>query len=124
MHYNPATIPPIDGRIRRGVFVSTIHRKPTLYLFRGVEYVGRVSEPSFQRKIGLSGYTEQTADLELMMVLPTGSARPEPNAADGITIYETDDNGLRTTTGTYRITDVRTDMARDCYQLTLSKRRT
>ena len=124
MAYDPATIPPIDGRIRRGVFVSTIHRKPTLYLFRGVEYVGRVSEPSFQRKIGLSGYTEQTADLELMMVLPTGSARPEPNAADGITIYETDDNGLRTTTGVYRITDVRTDMARDCYQLTLSKRRT
>ena len=124
MTYDPATIPPIDGRIRRGVFVSTIYRKPTLFLFRGVEYTGRVSEPSFQRKIGLSGYTEQTADLELMMVLPTGSARPEPNSADGITIYETDDNGLRTTTGVYRITDVRTDMARDCYQLTLSKRRT
>jgi hypothetical protein len=124
MPYDPTTIPPMDGRIRRGVFVSTIHRKPTLFVFRGVEFTGRVSEPSFQRKIGISGYTEQTADLELMMALPAGSPKPEPNSADSITIYETDDNGLRTTSSVYRITDVRTDLARDCYQLTLSKRRT
>lgn len=123
MTYDPSAIPPMDGRIRRGVFVSTIYRKPTLFLFRGVELTGRVSEPSFTRKIGMSGYTEQTADLELMMVLPSGSAKPEPNSADSITIYETDDNGLRTTSSVYRITDVRTDLAKDCYQLTLSKRR-
>ena len=86
--------------------------------------MARVSEPSFQRKIGMAGYTEQTADLEVMLALPSGMAKPEPQSTDSITIYETDDNGLRTTTTVYRITDVRTDMARDCYQLTLSKRRT
>lgn len=124
MAYDPSTIPAIDGRLRRGVFCATIYRKPTLVAFRGEEYMARVSEPSFQRKIGMAGYTEQTADLEVMLALPSGMAKPEPQSTDSITIYETDDNGLRTTTTVYRITDVRTDMARDCYQLTLSKRRT
>ena len=124
MAYDPATIPPMDGRIRRGVFCATIYRKPTLITFRGEEYMGRVSEPSFQRKIGMAGFTEQTADLELMIALPTGMARPEPQSTDNITVHETDDAGLRTLSTVYRISDVRTDLARDCYQLTLSKRRT
>jgi hypothetical protein len=124
MAYDPSTIPAIDGSLRRGVFSANIYRKPSLILFRGKEYTARVSEPSFQRKIGISGYTQETADIELMIALPLGMAKPEAQSQDSITIYETDQHGIRSGSTVYRITDVRTDLAKDCYQLTLSKRRT
>jgi hypothetical protein len=124
MAYDPSTIPAIDGSLRRGVFIANIYRKPSLILFRGKEYTARVSEPSFQRKIGISGYTQETADIELMIALPLGMAKPEAQSQDSITIYETDQYGIRSGSTVYRISDVRTDLAKDCYQLTLSKRRT
>lgn len=114
----------MDACARRRIFVGNIHRKPSQILFRNEQYTARVSEPSFQRKMGLAGYTEETADIEIMLALPEGMAKPVALSADGIRIYDYDSAGLQTGYTDYRITDVRSDIAPDCYQLTLSKRRT
>lgn len=123
MTYNPATMPPLDGCIRRGVFRSHIYRRPVDILFRGAQYVAAKNEPSMQRKAGLAGFTEEIADLEIMLALPTGTAAPEANSSDEVRVYDRIIPGTTRTYKDYRITNVQTDQAPDCYQLTLSLRR-
>lgn len=113
MTYDPATIPALDACLRRRVFRAHIFRRPINVTFRGTTYKAAKNEPSNQRKMAITGYTQETADLEIMLALPAGSIAPKCNSSDGITIGTTE----------YRITNVQTDMAPDCYQLTLSLRR-
>lgn len=124
MAYDPTAIPAISGQLRRGIFISTVHRKPTAITFRAVDYTGRVSMPSLKRKMELSGFTEEVADLELMIYLPTNTARPQAQSADRVTVHEKDASGASISDFVYRITDVQTDLAPDCYTLTLAKQRT
>ena len=114
MQYNPAAhMPALNGCIRRRVFLSHIYRRPIDIIFRGTTYKAAKNEPSFQRKMAATGYTQETADLEIMLALPAGTAAPVANSADGVTV-----SGKN-----YRISNVQTDIAADCYQLTLSLRR-
>lgn len=126
MTYDPATMPPLDGCIRRGVFLSHIYRRPVDILFRGVQYTAAQNEPSMQRKADVAGYTQETADLEIMLALPTGMAAPVANSADEVVVYApraVGDPAAARASKPYRITNVQTDIAPDCYQLTLSLRR-
>jgi hypothetical protein len=114
MDYNPAAmVPALNGCIRRRVFISHIYRRPIAVIFRGVQYTAAKNEPSMQRKIMQAGYTQEMSDLEIMLALPTGTAAPVANSADCVLIGAT----------TYRVTNVQTDLAPDCYHLTLSIRR-
>jgi hypothetical protein len=123
MTYDPATMPALDACLRRGVFRSHIYRRPVDILFRGVAHVAAKNEPSMQRKIGLAGYTEEIADLEIMLALPEGTAAPVANSPDEVRVYDPLRPGVVRTFKDYRITNVQTDLAPDCYQLTLSVRR-
>jgi len=123
MTYNPATMPALDASIRRGVFRSHIHRRPVDILFRSLPYVAAKNEPSAQRKMSLSGFTQEIADLEIMLALPSGMATPEANSSDQVRVYDPLRPGVTRTYKDYRITNVQTDLAPDCYQLTLSVRR-
>jgi hypothetical protein len=125
MTYDPATMPALDACLRRGVFRSHIFRRPLDILFRGDYYVAAKSEPSLQRKVNVAGYTQETADLEIMLALPTGTTKPETNSSDEVVVYEPrsgDPTAVRASKS-YRITNVQTDIAPDCYQLTLTLRR-
>ncbi len=122
MTYNPATMPPLDGCIRRRVFVSHVYRRPVKIKFRGVEYVAAQNEQSYQRKAQLSGFTEETMDLDLMVALNAGTERPDPNSPDEVEVFSKVCPGQVQTSKKYRITNVQSDIAPDCYQLTLSIR--
>lgn len=111
--FDPATIPALDSCLRRRVFRAHIFRRAINVTFRGATHKAAKNEPSAQRKMVVSGYTQETADLEIMLALASGSAAPVPNSSDGVTV-----DGIE-----YRITSVQTDVAPDCYQLTLSRRR-
>lgn len=120
---NPATMPPVDGCIRHGVFMSHIYRRPVDVLFRSVEYVAAQNEPSAQRKSTIAGFTQEIADLEIMLALPAFTTPPVANSADEVRVYDRIRPGVPGRTyKDYRITNVQTDIAPDCYQLTLSIR--
>lgn len=125
MTYDPATMPALDACLRRGVFRAHVYRRPVDILFRSVFYVAAQSEPSLQRKVNVSGYTQETSDLEIMLALPTGTAKPVANSSDEVVVYDprSGDPTAARTYKNYRITNVQTDIAPDCYQLTLSLRR-
>jgi hypothetical protein len=110
MAFDPSTIPALSGSIRRGVFLSHIYRRPLAITFRGVAYTAAKTTPSAQRKATLAGYTQEVADLEIMLALPTATAVPVANSADEVVI------GAQI----FRITAVQEDLGPDCYQLTLS----
>jgi hypothetical protein len=112
--FNPAMTPAYDGLARRRVFIAHTFRRPMQATYRGSKYTVCQTTPSATRKMSLAGYTQEVPDLEIMIALPTGAAEPVPLGADGVEI------GGKT----YRITDVQKDQAPDCYQLTLSLRRT
>ena len=122
MTYNPATMPALDACVRRGVFRSHIYRRPVQIKFRGVPYVAAQNEQSFQRKAQLSGFMEGTADLDIMLALPSGTAKPLANSTDEVEVFSKVVSGQVQTSKKYRITNVQTDIAPDCYQLTLSIR--
>lgn len=122
MTYNPATMPALDACLRRGVFRSHIYRRPVDILFRGVAYVAAKNEPSMQRKIGIAGFSDEIADLEIMIALPAFTAAPIANSPDEVRVYDRIQPGTTRTYKDYRITNVQTDLAPDCYQLTLSVR--
>lgn len=120
--FNLATMPPVDGCIRRGVFLSHIYRRPIDILFRDVEYVAAQNEPSFQRKMNVAGFTDTIADLEIMLALPPFTPRPQPNTTDTVRVFDPIRPGTAGRTyKDYRITNVQSDIGTDCYQLTLSK---
>lgn len=126
MTYDPATMPALDACLRRGVFRAHIYRRPVDILFRGVQYVAAKNEPSMQRKANVAGYTTDEADLEIMLALPAGMAAPVATSADEIVVYApraVGDPGAARASKHYRISNVQTDIAPDCYQLTLSLRR-
>ncbi len=125
MTYDPATMPALDACLRRGVFRSHVYRRPVDILFRGEQYTAAQNEPSLQRKMNTAGYTQETADLEIMLALPDGMARPECNSTDEVKVYAPRSGviGEARAFKTYRITNVQTDIGPDCYQLTLSLRR-
>ncbi len=122
MTYNPATMPALDACVRRGVFRSHIYRRPVDIKFRGIEYVAAKNEQSFQRKAQLSGFTEEQADLDIMLALPVGTAQPVANSTDEIEVFSRIVLGTVRTSQKYRITNVQSDIGPDCYQLTLSIR--
>lgn len=123
MTYNPATMPALDASIRGGVFRSHIYRRPLDILFRSLPYTAAKNEPSTQRKMNLAGFTQEIADLEIMLALPAGTAAPEANSTDEVRVYDPLRPGTTRTYKDYRITNVQSDIAPDCYQLTLSLRR-
>ena len=120
---DPATMPPQDGCIRRGVFRAHIYRRPVDILFRGVALVAAKTDPSLGRKVGLAGYTQEVTDLEIMVALPNRSTPPEANSSDEVRVYDQLIPGQTRTYKDYRIISVQTDTAPDCYQLSLSLRR-
>lgn len=120
MTYDPASMPPVDGDIRRGVFLSHIFRRPIDILFRGKPMTAAQSEPSAQRKSTLAGFTQEIADIEIMLALPAGTPAPVANSSDGVRVF---DRYRCNEYKDYRITNVQTDIGTDCYQLTLSLRR-
>ena len=113
MAYDPATIPPVDQALRRGVFRAHIFRRPIPVTFRDVPYTAAQNEPSTQRRVEIAGYTQETADLEIMLALPCGTPAPVANSSDEISV------GGKP----YRITSVQGGFGDDCYQITLSLRR-
>ncbi len=123
MTYDPSTLPALDASLRRGVFRSHIYRRPVQILFRGAPLVAAKNEPSMQRKAGFAGFTEEMADLEIMVALATGTPEPVANSADEVRVFDAVIPGKTRTYKDYRITNVQTDLAPDCYQLTLSIRR-
>lgn len=124
MTFNPATMPPVDGCIRRRVFISHIHRRPVDVLFRGVQYTAAQSDPSIQRKGSIAGFTDTITDLEIMLALEPFTEIPKAHSADEVRVYGPVRPGVTRTYTDYRITNVQTDIAPDCYFLTLSKRNT
>ena len=65
---------------------------------------------------------EGTADLDIMLALPSGTAKPLANSTDEVEVFSKVVSGQVQTSKKYRITNVQTDIAPDCYQLTLSIR--
>lgn len=123
MSYNPASIPAMDAGLRRGIFIANIYRRPCDVLFRSLLYKAARSDPSLQRKSNAAGYLQEITDLEIMISLPAGMAKPVANSVDEVRVYDPQpQNGSARTYTDYRITNVQTDIAADCYQLTLSKR--
>jgi len=84
--------------------------------------VAAQNEQSYQRKAQLSGFTSETADLEIMLALPSGTAIPVANSSDEVEVFSKVCAGQVRTSKKYRITNVQSDIAPDCYQLTLSIR--
>ena len=122
MTYNPTTIPALDAGLRRGVFLGHIYRRQVEITFRGIDYTAAQNEQSYQRKAMTAGYSEATADLEIMLALPAGTARPDPNSTDEVEVFSKVVSGQVQTSKKYRITNVQSDVAPDCYHLTLSVR--
>lgn len=112
--FDPATTPALDGCARRRVFLSHIYRRPIKATYRGKAYTVCQTTPSAMRKTSIAGFTQEIPDLEIMIALGTGATKPEALSADGVTIAGK----------TYRVTSVQEDLAPDCYQLSLSLRRT
>lgn len=124
MNYNPSTMPAVDACLRRGVFIGHIYRRPIDILFRSVNYKAARSDPSLQRKSNQAGYLQEVSDLEIMLSLPDGTSKPVANSADEVRVYDAQRAGVARTYTDYRIVNVQTDIAADCYQLTLTKRTT
>ncbi len=115
-------IPSLDTGLRAILVKGHVQRRPVDILFRGKQYVAAKNEPSMQRKAGFAGFTEEIADLEIMLALSTGTPEPVANSTDQVRVYAPIRAGVTRTYKDYRIVSVQTDLAPDCYQLTLSLR--
>jgi hypothetical protein len=124
MNYTPPSIPAMDAGLRRGLFIGHISRRPIDVLFRGVNYTAARSDPSLQRKTNQAGYIQEVSDMEIMLSLPDGTAKPVAHSTDEVRIYDPQRAVATRTYTDYRIVNVQTDIAADCYQLTLTKRNT
>jgi hypothetical protein len=115
-------IPRLDTKLFKKIFEYHIQRRQVDVLFRGVVYSAAASDPSLQRKTNQAGYIQEVSDMEIMLTLNEGAAKPVAHSTDEVRIYDPQRAGAPRTYTDYRIVNVQIYTGPDCYQLTLTKR--